>query len=120
VAFSEAQQDEIESALQPWPSKTPHSAPCSMPVEREENVSSCAFWSRTGKHQGDERDMCSQRLLWLRPEGKMLMNFGRSSKTGGEKRLNVAFSRGKRADGGRQLDHATPTSPMIATRRATA
>jgi predicted DNA-binding WGR domain protein len=46
--------------------------------------------------QGDERDIILLSVCYGRgPNGKMLMNFGPINQIGGEKRLNVAFSRAK-------------------------
>ncbi len=46
--------------------------------------------------QGDERDVVILSVCYgPAPNGKMLMNFGPINKSGGERRLNVAFSRAK-------------------------
>ncbi len=46
--------------------------------------------------QGDERDLIILSICYGRPRtGKMRMNFGPINRSGGEKRLNVAFSRAK-------------------------
>ena len=46
--------------------------------------------------QGDERDVIVLSVCYGHgPSGRMLMNFGPINKSGGEKRLNVAFSRAK-------------------------
>ena len=46
--------------------------------------------------QGDERDIIILSVCYGRgPNGKILMNFGPINQSGGEKRLNVAFSRAK-------------------------
>jgi len=46
--------------------------------------------------QGDERDVIILSVFYgYGPNGKMLMNFGPINKSGGERRLNVAFSRAK-------------------------
>src|SRR5262249_43883998 len=46
--------------------------------------------------QGDERDVVILSICYGRGrDGRMLMNFGPINQTGGEKRLNVAFSRAK-------------------------
>jgi predicted DNA-binding WGR domain protein len=46
--------------------------------------------------QGDERDIVILSICYgPGPDGRMLMNFGPINKSGGEKRLNVAFSRAK-------------------------
>ena len=46
--------------------------------------------------QGDERDIVIMSICYgYAPDGKMRMNFGPINQRGGEKRLNVAFSRAK-------------------------
>src|SRR4029077_15506316 len=46
--------------------------------------------------QGDERDVILLSVCYgAGPNGKMLMNFGPINQNGGERRLNVAFSRAK-------------------------
>src|SRR5262249_3902994 len=46
--------------------------------------------------QGDERDVVILSICYGNgPNGKMLMNFGPINQSGGERRLNVAFSRAK-------------------------
>src|SRR5207237_2463525 len=46
--------------------------------------------------QGDERDIVILSVCYgPGPTGKMLMNFGPINQNGGERRLNVAFSRAK-------------------------
>ena len=46
--------------------------------------------------QGDERDIIILSVCYgYGPDGKMLMNFGPINQSGGERRLNVAFSRAK-------------------------
>src|SRR5205823_1530504 len=47
--------------------------------------------------QGDERDVIILSVCYGHgPNGKMLMNFGPINQNGGERRLNVAFSRAKK------------------------
>jgi hypothetical protein len=47
--------------------------------------------------QGDERDIIVMSVCYAKgPSGRMLMNFGPINQKGGEKRLNVIFSRAKR------------------------
>ena len=47
--------------------------------------------------QGDERDIIILSVCYGHgPNGKMLMNFGPINQNGGERRLNVAFSRAKK------------------------
>lgn len=99
IAFSEAQQTEIEAAL-------------ARLADQDEEVRSLLDeeWQREQDGQfvgllvknleniqGDERDIIILSICYGRgPSGKMLMNFGPINKSGGEKRLNVAFSRAKR------------------------
>jgi predicted DNA-binding WGR domain protein len=48
--------------------------------------------------QGDERDIIIMSTCFgYNPKGKMLMNFGPINRRGGEKRLNVIFSRAKKS-----------------------
>ena len=98
IAFSEAQQDEIELALnrlagedeefrrlldEEWQREVDGQF-VGLLVKNLENI------------QGDERDVIILSICYGRgPNGKMLMNFGPINKSGGEKRLNVAFSRAK-------------------------
>jgi hypothetical protein len=98
VAFSEAQQDEIEGALgrlaqddaefrdrldAEWERETDGQF-VGLLVKNLENI------------QGDERDIIILSVCYgYAPNGKMLMNFGPINKSGGERRLNVAFSRAK-------------------------
>ena len=47
--------------------------------------------------QGDERDIILMSVCYAAgPDGRMLMNFGPINNAGGEKRLNVIFSRARR------------------------
>jgi predicted DNA-binding WGR domain protein len=98
IAFSEAQQDEIEVALrrlageddefrrlldEEWQREVDGQF-VGLLVKNLENI------------QGDERDVILLSICYAPgPNGKMLMNFGPINKSGGEKRLNVAFSRAK-------------------------
>jgi len=98
IAFSEAQQEEIEAALnrlasddeefrrlldEEWQREVDGQF-VGLLVKNLENI------------QGDERDVIILSICYGRgPNGKMLMNFGPINKSGGEKRLNVAFSRAK-------------------------
>jgi very-short-patch-repair endonuclease len=99
VAFSEAQQDEIEAALLRL---AQHDAAFRTLLdaewEREENGQFVGLLVKNLENiQGDERDVVILSVCYgYGPGGKMLMNFGPINKSGGEKRLNVAFSRAKR------------------------
>ncbi len=98
VAFSLQQQGNIENSLNNLADKDHHFA-----VKLEE-----AFAGKEGEEftglfiknlenvQGDERDIMILSICYgYNPSGKMLMNFGPINRRGGEKRLNVIFSRAK-------------------------
>ena len=98
VAFSEAQQGEIESAIYQLAGKDREFAR-QLELEQEREVDG-QFVGLLVKNleniQGDERDIIILSVCYGHPsEGKMRMNFGPINKSGGEKRLNVAFSRAK-------------------------
>ncbi len=98
VAFSEAQQGEIESALERLAQEDSAFGP-RLDAEREREVDG-QFVGLLVKNleniQGDERDVIVLSICYgYGPSGRMLMNFGPINKSGGEKRLNVAFSRAK-------------------------
>ena len=99
IAFSEAQQDEIEAALNRLAAaKTTSSAGCwTRNGEREEDGQFVGLLVKNLENiQGDERDVIILSVCYGHgPNGKMLMNFGPINQSGGEKRLNVAFSRAK-------------------------
>jgi predicted DNA-binding WGR domain protein/DNA polymerase III delta prime subunit len=99
VAFSQEQQEAIENALTNLASKD----------KAFEQVLEDA-WSRTEEDQftglfvknlenvqGDERDIIIMSVCYgFDSRKKMIMNFGPINKKGGEKRLNVIFSRAKK------------------------
>lgn len=98
VAFSEAQQSEIEAALDRLAQDDEefrglHEAE----LEREEDGQFVGLLVKNLENiQGDERDIVILSICYgPGPNGRMLMNFGPINKSGGEKRLNVAFSRAK-------------------------
>ena len=98
VAFSEAQQDEIESALQRLAQEDADFRD-RLDAESEREIDG-QFVGLLVKNleniQGDERDIIILSICYgYGPNGKMLMNFGPINKSGGERRLNVAFSRAK-------------------------
>ncbi len=98
VAFSEAQQGEIELALARLAQDDPtFGARLEAEVEREIDGQFVGLLVKNLENiQGDERDVVILSVCYGHPpEGKMLMNFGPINKGGGEKRLNVAFSRAK-------------------------
>ena len=98
VAFSEAQQDEIEGALQRL-AQDDADFRDRLDAEWEREIDG-QFVGLLVKNleniQGDERDIIILSVCYgYGPNGKMLMNFGPINKSGGERRLNVAFSRAK-------------------------
>jgi len=98
VAFSMQQQGNIESALSRLADKDTKFA-----VALEESYATKDDEEFTGLFvrnlenvQGDERDIMILSICYgYNPKGKMLMNFGPINRRGGEKRLNVIFSRSK-------------------------
>lgn len=100
VAFSMEQQNEIETAI---------NALCindkvfenllEEEYKREENNQFVGIFVKNLENvQGDERDIIIMSTCFgYNPNGKMLMNFGPINKRGGEKRLNVIFSRAKKS-----------------------
>jgi hypothetical protein len=98
VAFSEAQQGEIERALRELGEEDAAFATrYEAELEREEDGQHVGLFVKNLENvQGDERDVIIISVCYgPDARGKMLMNFGPINKTGGEKRLNVIFSRAK-------------------------
>jgi predicted DNA-binding WGR domain protein len=98
VAFSEAQQTEIESALHRLAEgDSDFGARLESEHVREENDVFCGFFVKNLENvQGDERDIIIMSVCYGHDAGgRMLMNFGPINQRGGEKRLNVIFSRAK-------------------------
>jgi predicted DNA-binding WGR domain protein len=98
IAFSEAQQGEIESALAALAREDEtFAARLEAEWEREEDGQFVGLLVKNLENiQGDERDVVILSVCYGRaPDGKMRMNFGPINQGGGEKRLNVAFSRAK-------------------------
>ncbi|MEJ7805968.1 MAG: AAA domain-containing protein, partial [Telluria sp.] len=99
VALSEAQQDEIEEALLALArADRAFSTLLDAAYEREEDEQFCGLFIKNLENvQGDERDLIIMSVCYgYDRERKMLMNFGPINRAGGEKRLNVVFSRAKR------------------------
>lgn len=99
VAFSEAQQSEIEDALERMASEDEKfSNALIKEVEREEDGQFNGLFVKNLENvQGDERDIIIMSICYAPgPNGKMVMNFGPINQRGGEKRLNVIFSRAKK------------------------
>jgi predicted DNA-binding WGR domain protein/DNA polymerase III delta prime subunit len=98
VAFSEAQQTEVEQALRKLAdSDTQFSTLLDNEFNREEGDQFCGLFVKNLENvQGDERDIIILSICYARnAEGKMHMNFGPINMRGGEKRLNVIFSRAR-------------------------
>ncbi|BDS07076.1 DNA helicase [Oceaniferula spumae] len=99
VAFSEAQQNEIDSALTRLADEDEtFRTQLADEVEREEDGQFCGLFVKNLENvQGDERDIMILSICYgPDAKGKMRMNFGPINRTGGEKRLNVIFSRAKK------------------------
>ncbi|MBX2800730.1 MAG: DUF4011 domain-containing protein [Myxococcales bacterium] len=99
VAFSEAQQGVIESALNRLAEADPvFRRELDAEIEREDDGQLVGLFVKNLENvQGDERDIIVLSVCYgPDPHGKMRMNFGPINKGGGEKRLNVVFSRAKR------------------------
>jgi predicted DNA-binding WGR domain protein len=98
VAFSEAQQGEIESALETLAAEDPEfGGRLEEEYAREEDDQFCGLFVKNLENvQGDERDIILLSICYG-PDagGRMLMNFGPINQRGGEKRLNVIFSRAR-------------------------
>jgi superfamily I DNA and/or RNA helicase/predicted DNA-binding WGR domain protein len=100
VAFSMEQQNEIETALQDLCLKDKiFENLLEEEYKRiEDNQFVGLFIKNLENVQGDERDIIIMSTCYgYDPRGKMLMNFGPINKRGGEKRLNVLFSRAKKS-----------------------
>jgi predicted DNA-binding WGR domain protein len=98
VAFSEAQQTEIETALDALAVRDPAFADR---LEREyvredDGQFNGLFVKNLENVQGDERDLIILSICYAPGrDGRMVMNFGPINQRGGEKRLNVIFSRAR-------------------------
>jgi predicted DNA-binding WGR domain protein len=98
VAFSEAQQSAIEEALSRLAASDPEfGARLEAESEREEDDQFVGLFVKNLENvQGDERDVVILSICYgPDPTGRMRMNFGPINAKGGEKRLNVIFSRAK-------------------------
>ncbi len=99
VAFSQAQQDEIESALAALGREDEEFGDLlEAEYVREDDDQFCGLFVKNLENvQGDERDAIIISICYGPDEkGRMIMNFGPINKSGGERRLNVVFSRAKR------------------------
>lgn len=100
VAFSMEQQNEIETAIQNIciDDKIFENLLEEEYKRIENNQFVGLFIKNLENVQGDERDIIIMSTCYgYDPRGKMLMNFGPINKRGGEKRLNVIFSRAKKS-----------------------
>jgi hypothetical protein len=99
VAFSEAQQSEIEGALEVLAHEDPDfAARFEAELVREDDDQVVGLFVKNLENvQGDERDLILMSVCYgPDPDGRMIMNFGPINQDGGEKRLNVIFSRARR------------------------
>ncbi len=91
VAFSEAQQSAIETAIMDYRRKDDIFEPLF-----NEDAEEAFFVKNLENVQGDERDTIIFSVGYAKDEtGKMYMNFGPLNRVGGERRLNVAVTRAK-------------------------
>ncbi len=98
IAFSEAQQDEIELAVERLAeTDAGFSRRLESELVREDDGQFTGLLIKNLENiQGDERDIVILSICYgPDADGRMLMNFGPINQHGGEKRLNVAFSRAK-------------------------
>lgn len=98
VAFSEAQQTEIERALEQLAHADPDfGTRYEEELVREDDDQVVGLFVKNLENvQGDERDIILMSVCYG-PDaaGRMVMNFGPINQEGGEKRLNVIFSRAR-------------------------
>lgn len=98
VAFSEAQQSEIETALRRLAGEdTDFAELFDAELDRQDEGQFEGLLVRNLENiQGDERDVIIMSVCYGPDEdGRVRMNFGPINMSGGEKRLNVAFSRSR-------------------------
>ncbi|WP_020390284.1 AAA domain-containing protein [Kribbella catacumbae] len=98
VAFSEAQQGEIERALDELAEADPEFGARyeAEQVRTRDEQDAGLFVKNLENVQGDERDIVIMSVCYAAgADGRMMMNFGPINTSGGEKRLNVIFSRAR-------------------------
>jgi hypothetical protein len=98
VAFSEAQQTEIERNLELLAhSDSAFAARYEAELVREDDDQVVGLFVKNLENvQGDERDIILMSVCYGPDrDGRMVMNFGPINQDGGEKRLNVIFSRAR-------------------------
>ncbi|MFT7676425.1 MAG: hypothetical protein ACI8QC_000396 [Planctomycetota bacterium] len=99
VAFSEAQQGELELALERLAEEDEEFGELyERAMDKEDDDEAEPLFIKNLENvQGDERDVIVLSVCYGPDDaGKMRMNFGPINKGGGEKRLNVVFSRARR------------------------
>jgi hypothetical protein len=98
AAFSEAQQAEIEDALERLADEDDEFGDLLDAEEQREDDDQFVglFVKNLENIQGDERDVIIISVCYgPGPDGRVRMNFGPINQQGGEKRLNVIFSRAR-------------------------
>jgi hypothetical protein len=98
VAFSEAQQGAVEEALDVLArDDVAMRSRLDEEMAREEDGQFVGLFVKNLENvQGDERDVIIVSVCYgPDPRGKMIMNFGPINRRGGERRLNVIFSRAR-------------------------
>ena len=98
VAFSEAQQTEIERQLEALAhADSAFAAAYEAELVREDDEQVVGLFVKNLENvQGDERDIILMSVCYGPDrDGRMVMNFGPINQEGGEKRLNVIFSRAR-------------------------
>jgi hypothetical protein len=98
VAFSEAQQGEIERALERLAlADDDFARRYEAELAREDGEQAVGLFVKNLENvQGDERDVIVMSVCYAPgANGRMLMNFGPINQRGGEKRLNVIMSRAR-------------------------
>ncbi|HRG90655.1 MAG TPA: AAA domain-containing protein, partial [Chitinophagales bacterium] len=98
VAFSQEQQNEIEDALETLAEQWKMATQLEEAYQRTEDEQFVGLFVKNLENvQGDERDIIIMSVCYgYDSNKKMLMNFGPINRKGGEKRLNVIFSRAKK------------------------
>jgi predicted DNA-binding WGR domain protein len=99
VAFSEAQQSEIEGALDRLAGEdSAFAAALEREYVREDDGQFNGLFVKNLENvQGDERDIILMSVCYAPGrDGRMVMNFGPINQRGGERRLNVIFSRARK------------------------
>lgn len=98
VAFSQEQQTQIENALEVLAEEWKMTTQLEEAYQRVEDDQFVGLFVKNLENvQGDERDIIIMSVCYgYDSHRKMLMNFGPINRKGGEKRLNVIFSRAKK------------------------